>query len=295
MRIPSARRRQELLGAAYEAGIRHFDVARLYGLGRAESELGRFVRSRRDMLTIATKFGIEPSHKWGAVAKVQAPARAMLNKFPALRRAVKRREYAFIAPRKYDRAIAERHLHTSLKELGLAHIDIYFLHGPSPHDIVHADELVEFLNEAQEAGKIGAWGISQDADAELTVFERLGPSAILQIRADVFNPIASLHPRITFGVLGRAHARIAEALTADTALLTRWAYSLDVDPLRENELARLLVADALAANPNGATLFSTTRVARMGVASGALICPPPTDLLDTFRNLCRSLDSRANA
>ncbi|HET9153536.1 MAG TPA: aldo/keto reductase [Solirubrobacterales bacterium] len=42
MRLPSRRRRQALLAEAFEQGIRHFDVARMYGLGAAEGELGRF-------------------------------------------------------------------------------------------------------------------------------------------------------------------------------------------------------------------------------------------------------------
>src|SRR6185503_14619010 len=48
MRVPSRREREALLGEAFEQGIRHFDVARMYGLGAAESELGRFARGRRE-------------------------------------------------------------------------------------------------------------------------------------------------------------------------------------------------------------------------------------------------------
>jgi D-threo-aldose 1-dehydrogenase len=295
MRTPSAPQRQMLLAAAYDAGIRHFDVARLYGLGRAEGELGRFARGRRDELTIATKFGIEPASGLGAVAKVQAPARALLNRFPALRNAVKRRDGAFTAPRHYDRVIAQRHLNQSLQQLGVDYLDILFIHDPAPHDDVRAEELVAFLTDARQAGKIRAWGVSQDPFPELDVIDRLGPSAVLQIRADPFHPVASIQPRLTFGVLGSAYARISSALTADPALHTHWAYALDIDPTRENELARLLVADALAANPDGAILYSTTRTARMGVATGALIDPPPSAVLDTFRDLCEDLRGRTKA
>jgi predicted dehydrogenase/diketogulonate reductase-like aldo/keto reductase len=292
MRTPSARQRQTLLAAAYDAGIRHFDVARLYGLGQAEGELGRFARGRRDKLTIATKFGIEPASGLGPLAKVQAPIRALLNRFPALRGAVKRRDDAFVAPRRYDRTVAQQHLDRSLRELGVDYVDILFIHDPAPHDDVRAEELVAFLTAAREAGKIRAWGVSQDAHPELDVINRLGPSAILQIRADAFHPVASAEPRLTFGVLGSAYARISSALTADPVLRTRWAEALDIDPARENELARLLVADALAANPDGAILYSTTRAARMGVAAAALIDPPPSAVLDAFRGLYEGLRDR---
>ena len=46
LRTSSAKQRQRILHAAYDAGIRHFDVARMYGLGAAERELGRFAQNK---------------------------------------------------------------------------------------------------------------------------------------------------------------------------------------------------------------------------------------------------------
>ena len=46
-RIPQRSRRREVLEAAYDVGIRHFDVAPMYGLGLAEAELGSFLKRRR--------------------------------------------------------------------------------------------------------------------------------------------------------------------------------------------------------------------------------------------------------
>ena len=44
MRLPEARDRQRLLDLAVDLGIRHFDGARLYGLGQVEGELGALLR-----------------------------------------------------------------------------------------------------------------------------------------------------------------------------------------------------------------------------------------------------------
>src|SRR5580704_5777538 len=85
MREPSARKRQGLLAAAFDQGITHFDVARMYGLGAAEGELGRCARDRRDRVVIATKFGIEPASASGRLAHLQGPARWLLARYPALR------------------------------------------------------------------------------------------------------------------------------------------------------------------------------------------------------------------
>src|ERR1039457_4268717 len=52
------RDRANLLGTALDAGITHFDTARMYGEGLAERELGRFLKGNRRQVTIATKFGI---------------------------------------------------------------------------------------------------------------------------------------------------------------------------------------------------------------------------------------------
>lgn len=54
--------RQTLLGAALGAGYTHFDTARMYGEGIAERELGRFLLGRRQHVTIASKFGIQPTN-----------------------------------------------------------------------------------------------------------------------------------------------------------------------------------------------------------------------------------------
>ena len=59
--VPRSAERLRLLDAAHDAGIRHFDVAPMYGLGLAERELGRFIRHRRDAVVVATKFGIAPT------------------------------------------------------------------------------------------------------------------------------------------------------------------------------------------------------------------------------------------
>ncbi|MDX6643271.1 MAG: D-threo-aldose 1-dehydrogenase, partial [Solirubrobacteraceae bacterium] len=47
-RAASAAERRRLLETAHSLGIRHFDVAPMYGLGLAERELGGFARGRRD-------------------------------------------------------------------------------------------------------------------------------------------------------------------------------------------------------------------------------------------------------
>jgi diketogulonate reductase-like aldo/keto reductase len=285
MRITSTRARERLLACAFEHGVRHFDLARMYGLGAAEAEVGRFARHHRDEVTIATKFGIDPAAGLRSLARFQQPVRAVLNRVPAARRAVKRRAEVFSAPRCYDAIGARRSFDRSLQELRLDYVDILFVHDPAPADAVRTDELLEFFEEMHSTGKLKSWGVSQDAHPGLNVIDGLGPSAVLQVRQTAFDQAEHDVPTITFGVLGAPRQRILHALRADAGLRDRWREALHEDPTEGDSLARLLLGNALATNPSGAVLFSTVRAERLAVAAQVLADPPSAETLAVFRAL----------
>src|SRR5689334_12904762 len=85
MREPSPRKQQGLLHIAYDEGFRHFDVAPSYGLGAAETALGRFLKARPRDITIATKVGIRAVGNRRFMQYVQRPGRLLLKNFPSLR------------------------------------------------------------------------------------------------------------------------------------------------------------------------------------------------------------------
>src|ERR1035441_2411463 len=66
-----------MLEAAFDAGIRHFDVAPMYGFGQAEGCLGEFLGRHRGEVTVTTKYGIPPvrSQGWMGLARRAAGAR----------------------------------------------------------------------------------------------------------------------------------------------------------------------------------------------------------------------------
>lgn len=82
----------EVVHAALDAGINHFDTAALYGGGESECILGRALGDRRDEVVIASKFGYKASAAPDAV-KVQCE--------------------------------------DSLRRLGTDRIDLYYLHRPN--------------------------------------------------------------------------------------------------------------------------------------------------------------------
>jgi D-threo-aldose 1-dehydrogenase len=295
MQCPSGRQRQRLLAEAFDRGIRHFDVARMYGLGAAERELGQFARGRREQLVIATKFGIEASGAAGRLAPLQAPARAVVARLPALRRALKRRADAFHQPHRYDAATARTSLETSLKELGTDYVDILFVHGPAPGDLLDLAELSEALEQLRAAGLLRAWGFAGDPKPCIELSKATAARTVVQIRDDIFDealsPLARKRSAITFGVLAVALERILRHVSSSPERRARWSRAIGDDCGRSEVVASLLLQDALARNSAGAVLFSTTRPERVGIATAAAQTlarePDPPPLL-AFRELVLS-------
>jgi D-threo-aldose 1-dehydrogenase len=267
MREPSARKRQSLLAEAFDQGITHFDVARMYGLGAAEGELGRFAQGRRDSMVIATKFGIEPASAPGGLARLQGPARWLLARYPALRGYVKRRSDTFHQPRHYDAAMARSSLQTSLRELQTDYVDVLLVHDPLPTDHIDLPGICAFLEEARQAGDLRAWGIAGERDPCIQIKRSLPAKAVLQVRQDILSRTQpfpdDLDPLITFGVLGEALERISRYLQGSSERRSRWSDELGVDCSSSRALAALLLRDALETNRRGVVLYSTIRPERL--------------------------------
>jgi D-threo-aldose 1-dehydrogenase len=267
MRLPSRRGRQRLLGEAFDRGLTHFDVARMYGLGMAEAELARFARGRREEITIATKFGIEPGAP--RFARLQAPARAVLARAPALRSAIKRRGGGPREPRRYDVPAARRSLETSLRELATDHVDYFFVHDPAPGDLVDLEGLAELFEDLRQRGMVRAWGVSGDPDP-CVALARASAATLFQVRSEIFAPVlpGAGFPSLTieFGVLAQPLARIRRHLAASPQRRERWRSAVGLDCGSSEVLASLLLRDALERNREGGVLFSTTKPERIGAA-----------------------------
>ena len=285
MQSPSRKERMAVLGSAVDSGITHFDVARMYGLGMAEAELGVFLRTvQRDAVTVATKFGIDAAGAARRLGRFQAPARALLQKAPALRRAVKRHQASFETARRYDAAVAARSLEHSLTALGVDYVDILFVHAPRPQDIVATEELRQFFERALQQGKIRAWGVSQDEGLEVDFARAFAPEGVSQLRSDLLNP--SPRPAdLAFGVLGRSYPALFEALAADPSVAARWREALQLDPLAPGALARLILGSADATTGCRGILYSTTDPRRVAAAAAAVSSPPDAEVVTRFHAL----------
>ena len=134
---------------ARELGVNFFDTAQGYGNGAAEKILGDALRgeldSDRDALVIATKGGIDPGS-----------------------------ERTRNGSREFLRAGVE----SSLRALGLDHIDLYQVHWPDEQ--TPFEDTAGYLQEMVDEGKIRHVGVSNFDLAQMEAFERGRPVETLQ-------------------------------------------------------------------------------------------------------------------
>lgn len=225
---------RELIIAAFEAGIWHFDNANRYGppQGWAETVLGQVVaedlRAHRNQLVIATKAG-NP-----------------------------------IAEGPYGRGGSRKHilesLDDSLRRLRLDHVDVFYSHSPDPETPL--EETVAALAHAVASGKALYVGISNyDAPTTheaATLLRDAGvPLAVHQHRYSLLQrePEGALHEALRAQhVGGVVYSPLAQGLLTDRYLGgvvpadARAASSAFLTPdfLTEGYLARARALDAIA-------------------------------------------------
>jgi aryl-alcohol dehydrogenase-like predicted oxidoreductase len=134
----------ELMDAAWEFGLTHFDTADAYGGGRSERAIGRWIASR----------GVRPQLTTKTYNPMQADADHGLR----------------------PERIA-RQLRMSLERLGVDHVELYLAHEFDPD--VPLAESFGALSQAQADGTVGAYGVSNFGAAQLTAALAAGaPQAI---------------------------------------------------------------------------------------------------------------------
>ena len=281
--IPQRIARRSVLDAAYDAGIRHFDVAPMYGLGLAEAELGSFLQRHRADVTVTTKFGIDPTFLSRGVALIQTPMRALLARRPNVGEGLKTAgqgphsgplgRLLYSSPG-YHRDSAQVSLERSLRALDTDYIDIFLLHDPIGGLITGAPELTAYLDEQCRIGRIRCWGVTGQPSELRGVMERLGGAPVVQYRDDIFEELPSAEhmldrARITYGALARALPAARQYLARSPGALRTWSEQLGLDLAEKSNLPRMLLRVALLRNAAGPVLFTTTRPERVRVAAEA--------------------------
>jgi len=285
MSADSTQERLSLLETAYDCGITHFDTAAYYGYGEAERLLGRFLKGKRDKVTITTKFGIEPAGlvkaRW-----INLLVRKVLKLAPVVRTILRRG-----APQGgstwgvFDPEKAKASLERSLAALQTDHIDLFLLHEPTL-DSAASEPLIQFLDHEVAKGTIRAYGCG----GEWSQIVRIADSGLPTSRWLQFedNPVfrhlkdGKAHGAkcITFAPFNTALPLLVKWLDEHPDKQTAWSQEMGVDCSDKSNLAALLQAGSHARNRIGIVLFSSKnrdrikracRVAAGGVFSGGQI------------------------
>ena len=149
------------LKAAVDAGTTLFDTADVYGAGRSERLIGRFIKETGAPLYVATKLGRFSPPGW---------------------------------PQNFTRETLRAHTEASLTRLGLETIDLTQLHC-IPLEILTRGEVFEALRELKREGKIREFGVSVESMEEALFCVRQEGVAALQI---IFNLFRQKPARLLF-------------------------------------------------------------------------------------------------
>jgi D-threo-aldose 1-dehydrogenase len=276
-----------LLETAFANGITHFDTARLYGYGEAESVLGEFIGSRRGKVTITSKAGILPPERTILRSAIRPLARRLVTSFPKLGSYLRHAANTRVQRARFDVPSVRESLKTSLRELRTDSLDVFLLHDC---EFVDTDNpaLNDFLERLKASGVIRHYGIAAAFDVvRKTYSERPSFAKVVQFSNKPWQDAYDLKQlpnaaTFTHSALGVTFKQIYRILRQDDGLACAWSRRLDFDARDERKLAHAFLAAALEANPKGCVIFSSQRAA--SVASNAAVTSSPI-MLAALRHL----------
>jgi D-threo-aldose 1-dehydrogenase len=305
--LPARRDRRALLETAYDLGIRHFDVAPMYGLGLAEPELADFL-SRHDDAIVATKFGIRLTALGRVAGSVQRPIRLLLQASTATQSRVKVSGTGpdsgavgqlLYSPKDYSVENAERALASSLRALRRERIDFFFLHEPVGATLKHAPCLADYLDLQIQRGRIGGWGPAGDlSKGHNEIIELTRRASAVQCPYDLIVGHAGPVPdgersTITFGFVSRALGHVKELLGRRPALREECSDALGADLASDEVILNLIVRDAISHNADGTVLVSSTNPDRLGMVCSAARTPLRNEVAVAAKIRRACLDERS--
>jgi D-threo-aldose 1-dehydrogenase len=263
----------KLLETAYDAGIRHFDVAPRYGYGEGESCLGDFLEHHRGQITVTTKYGIAQPKKSAVVKLGRSIAGSILKQLPSLKhRLAKAANAATRNPERpaFTAAQAKVSLDRSLAALRTDHIDLWLLHEVTARDL-QDDTLLLLLEAEVKKGTIGAFGIGSSVDKiPALLASHSAYCRTLQYEWSVLNapiPDALILPSAPFRIHHRALTEnfrgLHAALIKNQPLCQRWSASTNTDLSNAEALAYLMLKTSLVMNPASIILFSSKNPAHI--------------------------------
>ncbi|SDZ67692.1 Predicted oxidoreductase [Evansella caseinilytica] len=143
------------LNYALELGVNFLDTADQYGVGKNEELVGRVLKSVRQQINIATKFGFVRDEA-GKVIEINGS-----------------KEYV------------KKACEASLRRLNTDYIDLYYLHRVDPR--VPIEETIGAMKELVEEGKVRHIGLSEASSQTIKRAQKVHPIAALQTEYSIWS------------------------------------------------------------------------------------------------------------
>jgi hypothetical protein len=263
---------QRLLDCVLDHGIARLDVAPCYGLGTAESVVGRTVATR-SQVKVTTKVGIEPPPCGRFAAYLCEPVRAARRLWSP--QIVRRPAGPTQSPgplsarldiRNVDPA---RSLRRSKRALQNERIDTWLTHEALDQDSVA--EYRTICATEQQSGHLLKWGHSGEARAiEFVARQPVSADLVIQCSiSDVKRVPATADLRL-FGIVRELGPIIDHQCSFCGDYVQELQDCLGVVELNRREIFAACLAGALALVPNASIIFSTSRVATIAFSLEAL-------------------------
>lgn len=252
----------QVLDTAFAEGITHFDVARAYGFGRAEGILGEFLQGKRDRVTVATKFGIQPPSGIAGNRWAIDLAKKVLSPFPRLLQRAKQRGSAMVESGTFTPAAMIESLETSLKELRTDYVDLLLLHEASLQE-ASSEPLLAALHNQVKRGTIRAFGVASAFSKLGDAFQRLPADySVLQFDDNASSRNLERVSDTGCGLITHSVFQpsqlLRNAIASNGELASSFSREIGVNLKDPPVIGSLLLHYALSSNPSGVVLFSSS-------------------------------------
>lgn len=240
---------ERTIAAALDTGMTTFDMAPLWGDGRAERIVGRTTSSRRDEVQYVTRAGL-------AAGEEQIEHR-------------------------YDAESLISDCEASLKRLGTDRIDLWLIHNP-PDWFWGRDDWAEVPARLKREGKIRCWGasvsdadqarraIAEGADALCIVHNLLVGTEVEDLASDIAVAGCGVLARspLAYGLLSGTWDE-DRSFTDDDHRSRRWTSAALRTRIRQVNTLRFLVRDDIADMATAALRFALSHAAVTSALVGA--------------------------
>ncbi len=236
-----------LLDLAFDYGIRHFDTAPLYGQGYSEVIYGKFLKDKREQITLTTKFGLGEDNETDRIpVNFILPANYLVKSIKKKLKGsaqVDDKAYSGCPYRKIEKSLIQRSFEKSLRRLNTDFVDYFLLHEGLPSFLT--DEAFAYLVKLKEEKSVRYIGIGTNCLGIKTLnADDVALWDILQYEYNI--PLVANEIKAKFPKKLHFHHSCLKGINDE-----------QLKHIDANDRGGFLLAQATRNNPQGKIIFST--------------------------------------